>query len=77
MSEHDDLADALRDAVALVECAAGDPEGFGALIRNCDHPRVTVILAKLLAELVNDNAAGYAVCAQCWRDWASSAIERS
>jgi len=71
---HDDN---LADAIALVEAAAGDPEGFGAIVRNADHPRVTVILAKLLAELVNDNAAGRAICAECWRDWAAEAIERS
>jgi hypothetical protein len=74
--EHE-LADALRDSLALVECAAGDPEGFGAILRNADHPRVTVVLSKLLCELVNDSAAGLCVCAECFRDWASSAIERS
>ena len=72
--EHDD---ALHDAIALVECAGSDPEGFGAVVRNCDQGKTVVILAKLLAELVNDNAAGYAVCAECWRDWASEAITRS
>jgi hypothetical protein len=72
--DHDDP---LHDAIALVECASGDPLGFGAVVRNADHPQVTVILAKLLAELVNDNAAGYAVCAECFRSWASAAIERA
>jgi hypothetical protein len=73
--EHE-LADALRDAVALVEAAAGDPEGFGAVARNADHPKTTVVLSKLLAELLSDNAAGYGCCPECWRAWASAAIER-
>jgi hypothetical protein len=73
-AEHDDP---LADAVALVECATGDPLGFGAIIRNADHPKVTVILAKLLAELVSDNARGIYICADCWRAWAAEAIQRS
>jgi len=54
--------DALRDAVALVECAASDPEGFGAVLRNCDQGKTVVVLAKLLRELLADNDAGIGAC---------------
>ncbi len=75
-AEHDDH---LADAVALVIAAGGDDrEGFGAVARNCDQGAVTVVLAKLLAELAADNAAGHGACGEpeCFRAWASEAITR-
>ncbi len=54
--------DGLHDAVALVEAV-----GCGDLWVN---------LAKLLAELVNDNSGGHAVCVECFRFWAGEAITR-
>jgi len=69
--------DAVADAVALVEATGRDDLlGAGVILRNCDHPVVTVMLAKLLAELVSDNAAGHAICAECWRSWAAEAVNR-
>ena len=73
--EHE-LADALRDAIALVETAGSDPEAFGAVIRNADHPKVTVVLAKLLTELLSDGDQGYGCCIDCFREWAILAVER-
>ena len=74
--EHDD---ALADAMALVECASADPLGFGAVVRNADHPRVTVILAKLVAELLADNSPGNGACPDpaCWRAWAAEAMSET
>ena len=56
--------------------ATGSPWPGSARGPDMDAGKTAVILAKLLAELLSDNAAGYAVCAECWRDWASAAIER-
>ena len=72
-AEHDD---ATMDALALVEVAGADLAGFGAVARNMDAGAVAVVLAKLLHELVNDNAAGRAVCAECFRAWSLEAITR-
>jgi hypothetical protein len=79
VSEPDFHDDDLADAVALVECARGDPEGFGAVARNCALDKTVVILSKLLAELIADNDAGIGACPEpaCWRAWASAAIERA
>jgi hypothetical protein len=68
--------DDLADALALVECAGSDLDGFGAVARNMDPARTAVTLAKLLHELVNDNAAGRFTCAACFREWAAEAISR-
>ena len=61
MIEHDDN---LADALALVEAAGwrDDPEAFGCVVRHCDQGKTTVILAKLLAELLADNNAGIGAC---------------
>lgn len=73
--EHDDV---LADAIALVETVLSDnTAGFGAVVRNADHPRVTVILSKLLAELLIDNDQGYGCCSECFRSWALRAVERN
>jgi hypothetical protein len=71
--EHDD---SLADALALVEAAGNDDSlGFGCVVRNCSSGTV-VVLAKLLAELLSDNADGYGVCPGCLRSWAAAAVER-
>lgn len=72
--EHDDH---VADAIALVECTGRDDlAGAGAILRNCEHGPVTAVLAKLLAEVINDNAAGRVVCAECFRSWAIESITR-
>jgi hypothetical protein len=75
---YEHYVDAIADAIALVEATGRDDLlGAGAILRNCDHPAVTVMLAKLMAELVSDNVSGRYVCAECFRSWAAEAITRA
>ena len=78
MTAGPDHDDPLHDAVALTEVVgSGDEAAARAILANCDSTAVAVRLARLLAELVSANDAGYAVCAECFRPWALDTARRS
>jgi len=61
--------DAFADSVALVERLRGeDREGCSVILRNADHGLTTIVLAKLLAESLDD----FEVAPGWFRTWASS-----
>ncbi len=73
-AEHDD---ATMDAIALVEAVRGDrADHIAAVLRHMNSYEVALTLAKLMCALVTANESGQAACAECFRDWATSAIER-
>jgi hypothetical protein len=74
VTAHDD---AVADAIALTEAVGRDETAHVAvLLRHMNTYEVAVTLAKLLSELVNDNARGLAICAACFRQWAAEAVNR-
>jgi hypothetical protein len=65
--------DDVLDAIALTGSVLDDDlEGAAAVLRNCDHGPVSVVLAKLLAELLAEQGA----CPGCFRRWALAAVNR-
>ncbi len=68
--------DEVYDAIASVEAVlADDTEALAAILRHCQLS-TTVVLAKLLAELVTmaERQQGVARC--CFRRWAVEAVNK-
>lgn len=65
--------DATMDSIALV-CAevTDDLVGAGAILRNGDHRTMTVVLAKMLGEVVKEQD----VSLPHFRLWAASCVDR-
>jgi hypothetical protein len=69
-AEYDNFA----DAVALVTAVrAGDSEGASAVLMNADWRAVATVLARLCAEILNEQNVADAY----WRAWAEQAVRRA
>jgi hypothetical protein len=65
--------DALRDAIALVDCyRRDDMPGVSAIVMNSSWMHVMVMLGKLAAEFCEEEN----VTPQYWRRWAAQAANR-
>ncbi len=69
----DDIADVIASVEAILADSPEGMENLAAVLRHCNVYAVTVALAKLLAELVELNESGGALCSGCFRAWANQA----
>jgi hypothetical protein len=69
--------DGVHDSIAAVEAVLdGDTEALAAILRHGNAYATTVVLAKLLAELVTMTEHNEGVARCCFRSWALEAVNR-